>query len=718
MRIRLGIRLLIALIAFASFTSAAIAEDGHDLWLRYRPIEPRWKAQYAPHLTAIVTPSRLPAIRTAQAELRRGIVGMLGITPSEEIQEGAILLKPSAHVPRLGSEGYCLRADRVHGMNVTTIAANGDIGVLYGTFGLLRMIQTRQRIDHLDICSSPKLSIRMLNHWDNLDSTVEHGFAGPSLWDWAELPRIDQRLIDYARANASIGVNGVVLNNVNADARILTPDYLDKVAAIADAWRPYGIHVYLTARFSAPIDIGGLKTADPLDPGVRTWWRGKIDEIYRRIPDFGGFLVKASSEGQPGPQTYGRTHDDGANMLGDALAPHHGTVFWRAFVYSTTSAEDRASQAYDEFKPLDGKFRSNVILQVKNGPIDFQPREPFSPLFGQMPATHLALEVQISREYLGQNSGVVYLGPMWSEALRADTCAPRCGTPVAKTITAIAGVANVGSDRKWSGSDFDPANWYALGRLAWDPAADPARIAEEWTRMTWSNDARLVRPIVSMMMRSREAVVDYMTPLGLAHQMAAHHHYGPAPWQNDLGTPSWNPVYYNRADAQGIGFDRTASGSRAVAQYAPGLASCFADLKCVSDKHLLWFHHVPWTYRMRSGRTLWDELVIHYDQGVATVGAMKRSWAKLRPSLDRARRGAVAAKLKEQQTEAKWWRDASIAYWQSLSKQPLPPGHSPPAHPLSWYQEIHFDTVPGFLTPRIDPRIVCVAGRGENSCAQ
>ena len=718
MRIRLGLRVLIALVMFVSLASAALAEDSYDLWLRYRPIEQGWKARYAPHVTAIVATSHAPEVRAAEAELRRGIAGMLGIVPSKKMQRGAIILRPNARLSGIAQEGYCLRTDRQHGINATTIAANDEVGALYGAFALLRMIQTRQPIEHLDLCSSPKLALRMLNHWDNLDSTVEHGFAGPSLWNWAELPRIDKRLIDYARANASIGINGVVLNNVNADARILTPDYLEKVRAIAAAWRSYGIHVYLTARFSAPIDIGGLKTADPLNPEVRAWWHGKIDEIYRLIPDFGGFLVKASSEGQPGPQTYGRTHEDGANMLGDALAPHHGTLFWRAFVYSTTSGEDRAKQAYEEFKPLDGKFRPNVILQVKNGPIDFQPREPFSPLFGQMPATRLGLEVQVTREYLGQNSGVVYLGPMWSEALHADTCAPRCGSPVAASIAAMAGVANVGSDRNWSGSDFDQANWYALGRLAWDPAEDPAKIAEEWARMTWNNDTRLVRPVVAMMMRSREAVVDYMTPLGLAHQMAARHHYGPAPWQNDLATPSWNPAYYNRADAGGVGFDRTASGSNAAAQYAPEIARCFADLKCIPDKDLLWFHHLPWTYPMRSGHALWDELVIHYDQGVATVNAMNRSWAELRPFIDAQRHAAVAAKLSRQQVEARWWRDASIAYWQSLTRQPLAPGHSPPAHPLAWYEAIHFDTVPGYFTPRIDPRIVCVAGRGEMSCAQ
>jgi alpha-glucuronidase len=706
-----AIALVLLLLALPT---AAHAEDGYDLWLRYRPVESSWKARYEPRATAIVTSSRTPTIRAARAELTRGISAMLGRKPSGKLQSGAIMLNPQAQDSALGSEGYRIRSDRAHGIRVTTISANSDIGVLYGAFALLRMMQTRQPIDRLDIRTAPKLQLRLLNHWDNLDGTVERGYAGASLWSWAELPKADTRLIDYARANASIGINGAVLNNVNADARILTPDYLRKVAAIADALRPYGVRVYLSARFSAPIDIGGLKTADPLDPQVRSWWRAKTDEIYRLVPDFGGFLVKASSEGQPGPQTYGRGHAEGANMLADALAPHHGTLFWRAFVYSTDSQEDRARQAYDEFKPLDGKFRPNVILQVKNGPIDFQPREPFHPLFGQMPRTRVGMEVQITKEYLGESTHFAYLGTMWSEALRSHTGR---AADVANSIAAIAGVANVGSERNWAGSQFDQANWYVFGRLAWDPTGDPRSIAEEWTRMTWGNDPHLARPVVSMMMQSREVVVDYMTPLGLAHQMGTGHHYGPAPWVCDLAQPSWNPCYYSRADARGIGFDRSRAGSNAVAQYAPEVAGQFVNPKTTPDEYLLWFHHVPWTYRTRSGRTLWDELVIRYDNGVTAVEQMNHIWASLRSNVDAQRHAETAAKLRRQLAEAQWWRDASIAYWQSLSKLPLPQGHSPPAHPLSWYQAIHFDTVPGFLGPRIDPRILCVAGRGGTSCA-
>jgi alpha-glucuronidase len=705
-----------ALLLLALLPTTARAEDGYNLWLRYHPVEASRKARYAPHTTAIVATSNSPTMRAATDELRRGIAGMLGHTPSDRLRDGAIVLNAQAHDPALGREGYRIRSGVTRGIRVTTISANSDIGVLYGTFSLLRMMQTRQPIDRLDVCSTPKLPLRVLNNWDNLDRTVERGYAGPSIWDWQSLPKIDPRYVDYARANASIGINGVVLNNVNADPKILTPEYLAKVAALAGVFRPYGIRVYLTARFSSPVQVGGLMTADPLDPRVKTWWRAKAEEIYRLIPDFGGFLVKANSEGQPGPWDYKRTQADGANVIADALAPHGGTVFWRAFVYGN-SKEDRAKQAYDEFRPLDGKFRSNVIVQVKNGPIDFQPREPFHPLFGQMPHTNVGLEVQLTREYLGQGDGIVFLGPMWTEVLDSDTCSPRCGTPVKATLAALAGVSNVGSKREWTATSFDQANWYAFGRLAWNPSLSPRQIADEWTRMTWSNDPRSVQPIVATMVGSRKAVVDYMTPLGLAHQFQNEHHYGPAPWSCDLKEPSWNPCYYNNADVGGIGFDRTSTGSNAAAQYAAPVARCLADLRCIADKELLFFHHVPWIYRMRDGGTLWASLIEHYDRGVAQVENNKHEWTKLRPYIDAQRFAAVSTDLDRQALEAWWWRDASIAYWQSLSKLPLPPGHSPAAHPLTWYQAVHFDRVPGFLSPRIDRQTLCVAGRGGTSCA-
>jgi alpha-glucuronidase len=710
LRLLFGALLLLA-------ASRAAAEDGYDLWLRYRPVEARSLTSYSGRATAIVQGSHSPTLDAAAGELRRGIGGMLGKMPGGRLTDGAILLESGASSPDRGGQGYCIRSRRIGGHPVTVISGAQDVGVLYGAFAFLRLIQTRSMPARLDLCDAPAIALRMLDHWDNLDGTVERGYAGRSLWDWARLPRADQRLVDYARANASIGINGVVLNNVNADARILTPAYLRKVAAIADAWRPYGIRVYLSARFSAPIDLDGLSTADPLDPRVGAWWRDEADQIYRLIPDFGGFLVKANSEGQPGPQTYGRSHADGANMLADALAPHRGTVVWRAFVYSGGSQEDRAKQAYAEFRPLDGRFRLNVILQVKNGPIDFQPREPFHPLFGAMPNTPLSMEVQLTKEYLGESTHLAYLGTMWSEVLQSRTARPRTGSRVWNSLSAMAGVANVGDDRDWTGSDFDQANWYAFGRLAWNPSADPRRIAEEWTRMTWGNDPRLVATAVAMMMKSRDAVVDYMTPLGLAHQMASDHHYGPGPWVHDQPAPLWNPTYYNQADAAGIGFDRTPAGSDAVAQYAPAIGRCFADPKCVPDKYLLWFHHVPWSYRMRSGESLWNALIRRYDRGVSEVGELNREWASVAPMVDMERHSRTAAKLRRQLVEAQWWRDASVAYWQSVSHRPLPRGSNPPPHDLLWYEAIHFDTVPGFLTPGSGRQMSCVPPQGGPPCA-
>lgn len=703
LRLLLIAQIVCALILLGS--SPARAEDGYDLWLRYRPIQGEMLQQYRSNATAVVQQSEGATIAAASSELRRGITAMIRSKPGMTLRPGAIVIGTPRASPlirqlklplaRLGSEGYLIRSARIGGYPVTVIAANSDSGVLYGSFALLRRMQTRQPITALSSADTPHYALRMLNHWDNLDRTVERGYAGASLWNWDTLPRIEQRYIDYARANASMGINATVLTNVNANAQVLTPPYLRKVAALADAFRPYGIRIYLTARFSAPVEIGGLKTADPLDPAVRAWWKAKADEIYRAIPDFGGFLVKANSEGQPGPQNYKRTHADGANMMADALAPHGGVVLWRAFVYSLGRDQDRIRAAYDEFVPFDGKFRRNVILQVKNGPLDFQPREPFSPVFGAMPNTRLAMEAQITKEYLGFSTHLAYLGTMWSEVLRSRTARPRPTSQVADTISAIAGVANTGTDRNWSGSDFDQANWYAFGRLAWSPRTEPDQIAEEWARMTWGNDPRLYRPVAAMMMRSRQAVVDYMTPLGLAHLMGTDHHHGPAPWISDLSTPSWNPAYFHRADANGIGFDRTASGSNAVAQYAPEVARSFADLKTVPENYLLWFHRVPWTYRLRSGRMLWEEMVLRYDRGVAKVAQMQAQWASLRPLIDPGRHAAVSAKLAKQHEEAVWWRDASLAYWMTVNELPLPAGTRPPAHPFSYYQAIRFENLPG-----------------------
>jgi alpha-glucuronidase len=606
---------------------------------------------------------------------------------------------------RLGAEGYCIRSTRILGRRVTLIAANTDIGLLYGAFAWLRAALTGADLATLDEWSAPKVKLRTLNHWDNLDRTIERGYAGESIWDWWALPDVkDARYVDYARANASLGINGVSLNNVSSRPEMLLPAWIAKAAAVADILRPYGIKVYFAARFSAPIELDGLPTADPLDPAVAEWWMRKAAEIYRAIPDFGGFVVKANSEGQPGPHDYKRNHADGANMMARALAPHGGVVMWRAFVYSQFDPEDRAKQAYTDFKALDGKFAANVMVQVKNGPIDFQPREPVHPMFGAMPRTPLALEFQITKEYLGFATHLAYLGDMYEEVLRTDTFARGAGSTVAKVVqgslhgyklTGMAAVANVGSSRTWSGSHFDQANWYLYGRLTWDPDLSAREIAREWVLQTFSTGKRPTEAIVELMMRSREAVVNYMMPLGLHHIFDTGHHYGPGPWVGDLKRPEWNPTYYHRADKGGIGFDRTARGSNAIAQYAPEVARQFADPRTTPEKFLLWFHHLPWDYRMASGRTLWAEIVARYDLGVEQARDLARRWKKLKGHVDPRRHAEVSAQLVVQERDALWWRDACIAYFQSVSGLPLPNGARPPAKTLEEYKAHRYYYAPG-----------------------
>jgi len=700
--------------------AAQVVEDGYDLWLRYRQVDdPVLLAAYRSAVEYVVVEGSSPSLEAARSELNSGLAGLLGAeVPGARgvSRDGAVVLgTPGAssiiralplagELEKAGDEGFVLRATRVEGHRAIVIAANEDVGVLHGVFAFLRWMQTHRTLGDLSVTSAPRIRYRLLDHWDNLNRSVERGYAGASLWDWTALPdSISSRYRDYARANASIGINGSVLTNVNANAMVLTAEYIAKVRALAGVFRPYGIRVYLTARFSAPIEIGGLDTADPLDPAVGRWWKDKADEIYRTIPDFGGFLVKANSEGQPGPQDYHRSHADGANMLADAVGPHGGIVMWRAFVYSNELPVDRVRQAYEEFTPLDGAFRDNVLIQVKNGPLDFQPREPFHPLFGAMPKTPLMLELQITKEYLGQDTHLAFLAPLWEEVLDADTYAERKGSTVGKVIdgslqhytrTGMAGVANAGMDRNWSGSDFNQANWYAFGRLAWDHTLSSAEIADEWIRMTFSNDTTVVSSVKAIMLASREAVVNYMTPLGLAHQMARGHHYGPGPWVTG-GRADWTSAYYNRADSVGIGFDRTASGSDAVAQYFPPVAARFASLDSVPENLLLWFHHVRWSWRMRSGRTLWDELVRHYNAGVDTVRWMQDAWNGLESRIDSLRFHEVQGFLEIQLKEAEWWRDASLAYFQTFSRMPIPAGYPEPAHPLSFYR--------GLRCPR-DPR--------------
>jgi alpha-glucuronidase len=714
-----AVRVLLALsFAFAARVGAQTSpppdEDGYDLWLRYRLVPDASRlAAYRAAITRLVVQGDSPTLHVARDELATGLQGLLGRTiPIDEnfrVDGSVIVGTPSssrtiatlplvAELARTGREGFIIRSVKVAGKRAIVVAGNTDVGALYGVFRLLRQLQTNASIAELSIMDAPRIQLRMLDHWDNLDRTVERGYAGQSLWEWERLPdSLSPRYRDYARANASIGINGTVLTNVNANAKVLSPEYIAKVAALENVFRPYGIHVYLTARFSAPIEMGGLKTADPLDADVRKWWRNKADEIYRAIPDFGGFLVKANSEGQPGPQDYKRTHADGANMLAEAVAPHGGIVMWRAFVYSNEVPLDRTKQAYDEFKPLDGAFRSNVLVQVKNGPLDFQPREPFHPLFGAMPKTPLMMEFQITKEYLGQDTHLAYLGPLFEEVLRSDTWAKGKGSTVASVIdgslqhyarTGIAGVANIGTDRNWTGSQFNQANWYAYGRLAWDPRQSSADIADDWIRMTFSNDSTVVKPVKHMMLISRDAVVDYMTPLGLAHIMASNHHYGPGPWAK-LPRADQTPSYFHRADSIGIGFDRTATGSNAVEQYFPPVRARFASRDSVPDAFLLWFHHVSWSEPMRSGATLWDELVRHYYAGVDSVRSMERTWIGIQGKIDDARFDEVESFLGIQEHEARWWRDAALQYFQTFSHLPIPDRYERPAHPLSFYLELH-----------------------------
>ncbi|AYO76384.1 MULTISPECIES: alpha-glucuronidase family glycosyl hydrolase [Sphingobium] len=691
----------------------AWAEDGYDLWLRNAPADAATAQRIGANARSIVGGTS-PTLTIARQELQRGIAWLTGATVplTATVQQGAILLqsaaqqdKPSVPTDGLGADGYAIRTMTVAGKPVTVIAGATDVGVLHGAYAWLRLARTGAALDRIDMRSAPRIGLRLLNHWDNLDGTVERGYAGQSIWDWWRLPDYKgPRYTDYARANASLGINGTVLNNVNAKSDSLTAAYIAKAAALADLFRPYGIKVYLSVKWTAPMELDGLKSADPLDPAVAAWWKAKADEIYKAIPDFGGFLVKANSEGQPGPQDYKRTHADGANMLAAAVKPHGGIVMWRAFVYAHDNPDDRAKQAYSDFKPLDGQFADNVIVQVKNGAIDFQPREPFHPLFGAMPKTPLMMEFQITKEYLGQSTHLTYLGTLFEETLKSDTLARGKGSTVAKVIdgsleghklTGIAGVANIGVDRDWSGSIFNQADWYAFGRMAWDTDLTAEAVAREWAAQTFSPDPRVVAPIVAMMMGSREAAVDYMTPLGLAHIMGTGHHYGPAPWVSELARPEWNPVYYHKADRQGIGFDRTRTGSNATGQYAPALAKLLDNPKTTPERELLWFHHLPWDYRLQSGETLWDGLIHHYDRGVETVAAMQRDWAKLKPQVDAERFAQVETFLAIQHREAQWWRDACIAYFQSVSGRPLPAGSAAPAHDLNWYKALSFPYAPG-----------------------
>lgn len=697
------------LLCNSFITTAQITKD-YDLWLQYQ------KSSVANGIFKnIALNAKNETDKAIQNELKSASERMFQYSPIFSNSENATLIikKTSELEPTqkniidkanaLNDDGFAIETIQNKGKKTVLITAKTSLGLLYGTFRLLRELQINPSKKDFSIADEPKLKVRMLNHWDNLDGTVERGYAGSSIWNWQKLPDfIDKKYIDYARANASVGINGVALINVNSNALILTPQYLEKVSALAKAFRPYGIKVYLTARFSAPIEIGGLKTADPLNQEVQQWWNNKVIEIYKFIPDFGGFLVKANSEGQPGPQNYGRNHVDGANMMAKALQPHHGIVMWRAFVYSETDSSDRAKQAYSEFVPYDGKFEDNVLVQVKNGAIDFQPREPFHPMFGAMPKSKLMMEYQITQEYLGFSTHLVFLPKLYEEVLESDTYKQGKGSTVAKIIegkpnelSGMAGVANIGSDLNWTGHPFGQANWYGFGRLAWNPELSSEKIAEEWLQQTFSKDSNFVKTISKIMLQSRESVVKYMTPFGLHHIMATNHHYGPGPWVNDLARPEWNPVYYHKADKNGIGFDRTATGSNALAQYSPEIAQYYGDLKTCPEEYLLWFHHLPWDYKMKNGKILWDNLGIKYQEGVNEVKNMITIWESAKPYVDAERHQEVAQLLNIQLKEAIWWKDACMTYFQTFSNLPFPKEMENPKHDLEYYKSLQFPFAPG-----------------------
>ena len=636
-----------AVIVFApSFIGRAwggSSEDGSQLWLRYNKV----------NTCQVKTNGQSPTIDIAVRELSDYYQGPTVTLVIDKEQKEPLI-----------NDGFIIKND--------TIKACNDLGLLYGAYELLRLQKEdnpllRSKEFMRGIKSEPYYSLRLLNHWDNLDGSIERGYAGKSIFwdkDQAKLSKNNtQRLIEYARANASIGINGTVLNNVNASPKILTKPYLQEVKRIADILRPYGIRVYLSINFATPLALKQTKTADPLDKKVAEWWKKKAKEIYKLIPDFGGFLVKANSEGQPGPFDYNRSHADGANMLADALKPYGGIVMWRCFVYGAKhKGEDRVKQAVSEFQPLDGQFRDNVILQTKNGPLDFQPREPYSPIFDQIQKTPNMVELQITQEYLGQSRHLVYLAPMWREFFVYVH---------PNKLRAIAGVANIGDDANWCGHHFSQANWYAFGRLAWDPFLKSERIAREWLRQTFTLDKGFVEPMQRVMMESREACVNYMMPLGLHHIFSFDHHYGPEPDGFKAEYPiEWCPVYYHKADAKGIGFDRSSTGSDAVSQYREPLNKIYNDLESCPEEYLLWFHHVPWNYQMKSGLTLWQEMQEKYNSGVRDVERFCLIWDNMKPYFqnDMQRWNEVKARMDHQLENARKWRDVCLNYFGSFAK--------------------------------------------------
>ena len=662
---------LILLITVLTSLHVSAQSDGSQLWLG---------KQYANSCQVI---SQLPddaTAKIAKQELEnnwRGKNVELKIDKSLNLGEGYnIYARPAQQGDNIQYEA--------------TITASNPIGLLYGAYELIRLQNTdayntgsgnQQNFSKaIDETEKPQVGLRILNHWDNLDGSIERGYAGKSIFKWEEIKlgkngkggsiskSLHDRLITYARANASLGINGSVLNNVNASPKMMTAEYINKVKAIANILRPYGIRVYLSINFASPMALGYTKTADPLDKKVQQWWQKKAKEIYATIPDFGGFLVKANSEGQPGPGDYHRTHADGANMLADAVKPYGGIIMWRSFVYGANhKGEDRVKQAVSEFKGMDGKFRDNVILQSKNGPLDFQPREPYAPIFDNIKQTPQIAELQITQEYLGQSKHLTYLAPMWKEFF---------GFVNPDRLVGISGVANIGDDANWCGHPFSQANWYAFGRLAWNPALTAEEIAHEWLVQTYENqDEKFTKPVEMMMMTSREACVNYMMPLGLHHIFKFDHHYGPEPDGFIASYPlEWCPVYYHKADAQGIGFDRSSKGTDAVGQYPEPYRSLYDNIETCPEEYLLWFHHVPWTYKMKSGSTLWQELCMKYNMGVAMVEVYRDFWhtsAKQYMKGHEQEWQHTDSLLNVQLENAKEWRNTCLKYFQTFSKMKI-----------------------------------------------
>lgn len=662
------------LCGLLSFSAAAYADDGSLLWLRQ---ETHQSADI--RLLGKTTPTTRIAIDELSHSWRGGQVTL-------QLRK----------VKGMKSEAFSI--ERHDG--VTTLTSPSDIGLLYGAYHLLRLQATGAADADFSVTESPFHDLRILDHWDNLDGNSERGYAGKSIFwnvktdgtnDIADLVNNPLHNTMYARANASLGINGAVLNNVNASPRMLTHEVLEMVKLYADALRPYGIKVYMSVNFSSPAVLDGLATSDPLDKEVQRWWVAKAKEIYSLIPDFGGFLVKANSEGQPGPMDFGRTHADGANVLARALKPYGGIVMWRAFVYSPTDP-DRAKQARLEFEDLDGQFLDNVIIQIKNGPIDFQPREPHNALFGALHKTADMVEFQVTQEYLGQSNHLAYLGTMWQEFFEeVNAYADYTPYQLASRYNAISGVANIGSDTDWTGHPLAQANWYAYGRLAWDPTLSAQTIVEEWQQQTFDVASGSLRAemsqeqretLTALMMRSREAVVDYEMPVGLHHQFGEAH-YAPGPWQNIGMRRDWLPGFYNQADSLGIGFDRTeATGSKNTSQYSRSFYNLVENVNACPDKYLLWFHHVPWSHRCQSGRTLWEELCYRYQHGVDEARDMQRQWNSLEAVIDPQLFRDVQVRLMTQTRDAEWWKDGCLLYFQSLNKLPFPAYITPPVHTL------------------------------------